>query len=474
MNLQKSVVLLLSCLLVSSTVTFSAMFKPNPIISRGTGVTVKVSSGDGTGLNNKKFGMYETKKWAVTDNSWAAIKVVDGSYPGVFLVWGCADTTWSDVIGVPKDSCSKKCEYPVDYEILTSANSTDGSDGDWTSAVTVTGNTVNSRGHLVPFDGMKWIKMKITKGKGSLDEIEVFDAANGANDTWFFLGTKFTAVAMKGEMASGWTQRDTNVPDSNFAALINRRNPDYNPAVIRGGINCKVKTADVVRDLSKYLDVAGNVRFWAIELGTFDAWGGKADSADAFKKNLQIIIDSCKAHDILPVITQIPATNPQKISGKWQINKAFTDAVTDLVTTNDLIPGPDLYAYFLSNYGAMDLANDGYLPNQYGDFEMQREWNLKMDSVVYKAAAVAAEVPRAAVPVSDMQNAFSITAQGDQLCFTASMPGTVRMLSLDGKVVAMRSFAAGPVELHRSAVSGFCLLEIVSGGVKHVFPVMNY
>ena len=56
----------------------SAIIKPNPIISRGNGVTVKASSGDVTGINNNKFGIYETKPWTISDNSWVALKLASG------------------------------------------------------------------------------------------------------------------------------------------------------------------------------------------------------------------------------------------------------------------------------------------------------------------------------------------------------------------------------------------------------------
>lgn len=448
----------------------AASIKPNPVISRGTGAEVNVSKGEGRGLNDNKFGQYATQKWAVSDGVWAALKVVDGTYSRVFVIWGCPDTSWSNVVGVPADSCSKKVEYPVDYELLTSSNSTTGEDGDWTSAVTVAANNVAGRGHLIEFTGAKWVKMKIGKGSGFIDEIEVFDASNGAEDTWFFLGTQLTALSMKGAMASGWTSRDKNVPDSNFAAMITRRNPGYNPAVIRGGINCRLKTGDVVRDISKYLEAVGNVHFWAIEIGTFDAWGGKADSAAVFKKNLKTIIDSCLAHHIQPVIARIPSTDPAVVKPSFQINKAFLDAMDDLVKTGNLTPGPDLYAYFTTpTYGPLDL-DKGYLPNQYGNFEMQREWNLKMDTVVYKAAPVSVN---RSLPVRREPDAlFSVQVTPGTFSFSSDGPGVMTLFTLDGTVANEMSFTAGRVHQRLPSLPGYYLLQMRTAAIKRTVSLM--
>ncbi|MBN1578437.1 MAG: hypothetical protein JW913_17885 [Chitinispirillaceae bacterium] len=445
----------------------SAIVKPNPIISRGTGVTVKASSGEVACINDNNFGAYATARWTISDNSWVAIKVAAGTYSKVFIVWNCPDTSWTDSIALAKDSCKNIVSYPGDYDILTSSNSTNGTDGDWTPAVSVKGNNVASRGHFVDFAGAAWIKMNIIKGKGKFDEIEVFDASNGAEDTWFFLGTKFTALMFKGKKDSGYKDRDTNVADSSFVSMITRRNPTHTPAIIRGGNFCRVTTGDVVRDISKYLAVAGNVHFWAIELGTFDAWGGKADSAAAFKTNLQIIIDSCKAHGIQPIIPRIPST---KSNAGWQVHADFLKAVDDLVKTNQLIPGPDLYAYFKTQFGAMDLDSKGVLPNDFGNFEAQREWVLRMDSLVYKKTVEVASLRPAITPVTR----FTLHSRNGRLVLDADCPGTACLFSIEGRIVNDIILAkAGRYTL--ASAPGYYLVKINSiNGTTETLRAVNY
>jgi hypothetical protein len=333
--------------------------------------------------------------------------------------------------------------------------------------LTITGNTVAARGHLIDFDGMTWIKMAIAKGTGKIDEIEVFDATNGAEDTWFFLGTKFTALMLKGSKASGYTT-DKSPPDSTFASMVNLRNPTFTPAMIRGGVNCRVKTGDVLRDISKYFAVAGNVHFWAIELGTFDAWGGKADSAAAFKNNLQIIIDSCRAHGIEPIISRIPAT---KSKAGWQVHDDFLKAVDDLAKTNKLIAGPDLYAYFSTMLGAYDLDDKGgVLPNDYGNFEAQREWVKKMDTVVYKAPPVAVTTPHTTI---DPASYVAVLSRNGRLVLESRLTGTATLFATDGRIIGKAIFSeAGRFTL--GGAPGCCFVRFKSVKGVTTRRVVNY
>jgi hypothetical protein len=464
-GLKRVLVTALGCIAIFGTANVYAL-GTNPIISRGTGVTVKVSSGDATAINNNKWGQYETKKWTVSDDSWIAIKL-GATYPQVFITWSSPDSSWSDKIGISKDSCNKTVQYPTEYEILTSANSTTGADGDWTKAISITGNEVGARGHMLPFTGMSWIKLHITKGKGTIDEVEVFDATHGMPDSWFFLGTKITAVMMKGKMSSGYTT-DKNVPDSNFAAMINMRNKTFTPAVIRGGINCAVHSGDVVRDISKYLDAVGNVTFWAIELGTYDCWGGKSDSLAAFKKNLQVIVDSCKAHKIHPIFARIPGTVNSKT--KWQIPADYLKAIDDLAKSENLLGGADLYTYNTTGTGSYDVANDGILPNDYGDFELQREWAKKMDTVVYKGTVMV----NPSLQNSRTMEKPKVVYKNGRLVANGDCAGSVAVFSINGEMIrkiALRN--AGTYPLGNKAAGVYLVKFASEKGLVETIPVLN-
>ena len=233
------------------------------------------------------------------------------------------------------------------FKILTSANSTDGTDGDWEVAATIQNNPVMARGVTIDFAGKSWFKFASEGDVGKILEIEAFDMSAGGTDTWFFMGTSISQMGIK--------QQDT---DSTTAQLIHAKFPEYTPAMLRGGIGC-INSTEVVEHLNEYLEYAGNVKFWAIEMGTNDAWGGGDWNLNTYVSNMQTIIDSAKAHGITPVIARIIATDSAKAG--WQINPAFLEAVDKLVEDNNLPQGPDFYSYFKEHPEL--LASDGVHPN---------------------------------------------------------------------------------------------------------------
>ena len=266
----------------------------------------------------------------------------------LFITWeSFGDCAWATDF---TNNCGHSGVALSNFKILTSANSTDGTDGDWVEAASIKDNPVMARGVSIDFDGKSWFKFVSEGDVGKLLEIEAFDMTDGGNDTWFFMGTSISQMGLK--------QQET---DSTTAQLIHARFPNYTPAMLRGGIGC-INSTEVVAHLNEYLKYAGNAKFWAIEMGTNDAWGGGDWDLDAYVKNMQTIIDSAKAHGITPIIARIIATNPDK-SG-WQINPAFLEAVDKLVEDNKLPKGPDFYNYFLEHPEL--LGSDGVHPNSEG------------------------------------------------------------------------------------------------------------
>jgi lysophospholipase L1-like esterase len=310
----------------------------------------------------------------------------------VFINWNNPDYAWSNELSPAK--CPNNMSFPVDYDLLTSSNSTNGVDGDWTIACSIRGNIVTARGHLIDFDGSKWVKISFIKGGGQIDEIEIFDASNNLDDSWFFVGTSISAHTFKGMP-----------PSENFADLVNRIFPTYNPIMIRGGIGC-INSTDFVNNLPKYLQNAGNVKYWAIEMGTNDAWGGGNENVSTFKHNLQLVIDSCKARGIQPIIARVLATNPSV--SNWQINNDFIKAVDDLTKENKLISGPDLYNWFLAHSEELNGGNDGVHPNSLGAESIQRLWAEKM-APLFGGCAPVEIIPYIQVNKGDLQISASKT-----------------------------------------------------------------
>lgn len=329
----------------------------NALISRNK--TVYTSSGNVSYLTNNGFGI----SFNVSSNSWLAIDL-GSSYNKVFFTWNNPNYTWSDAIS-SVTNCKQSPSIPVNYTVQYSSNSSNGSDGTWITAEAIVGNTVTARGHVVDLKGARWIKMSISTGSGPLDELEVFDLSAQGEDLWFFPGTSISANTYKG-----------SVPAQNYADLIRQYYPASTPAMIRGGIPC-INSTQFKNDVNKYLAVAGNVKYWAIEMGTNDAWGGSNGGVSTFKTNMQAVITACKSAGIQPIIARTLATNSSKAS--WQVHTDYLKAIDDLTTQNNLIAGPDLYTWFLNH--PEDLTDDGVHPNASGAASIQKLWAEKMGAL---------------------------------------------------------------------------------------------
>ena len=342
------------------------------------------------------------------------------------------------------------------FKILTSANSTNGTDGDWTEAASIVNNPVMARGVEIDFAGKSWFKFVSESEVGQILEIEAFDMSAGGTDTWFFMGTSISQMGIK--------QQDT---DSTTAQLIHARFPAYTPAMLRGGIGC-INSTEVVDHLSEYLEYVGNVKFWAIEMGTNDAWGGGDWNLQTYVDNMQTIIDSAKAHGITPIIARIIATDSSKAG--WQINPAFLEAVDKLVADNGLPQGPDFYGYFKERPEL--LGSDGVHPNADGGGQAMHHLWAEALSPLYAAgdtasavtdpndstAVVRGSVAKFVTPTISLQNRNMIVQ---------NLPknAEISLISPMGQIIA-KKMAAGTSAVFENLPAGKYVAVIRSAGAR--------
>ena len=373
---------------------FAHAITPNKLVSGGlpahTGTTTTDYLTDGYLTN-----------WKSSSAKEIAINVGEG--PSKLLInWeSYGDCAWATDF---TSGCGHSGVALSNFKILTSGYSTDGNDGDWEVAATIENNPVMARGVEIEFAGKSWFKFASEGDVGQILEIEAFDMSNGGTDTWFFMGTSISQMGIK--------QQDT---DSTTAQLIHARHPHFTPAMLRGGIGC-INSTEVVEHLNEYLEYAGNVKFWAIEMGTNDAWGGGDWNLNTYVSNMQTIIDSAKAHGITPIIARIIATDSSKAG--WQVNPAFLEAVDKLTADNNLPAGPDFYTYFREHPEL--LASDGVHPNSdtKGGQAMHHLW------------------AEALSPLYDIVD----TAKGDT---ATNKPDTTTALKMASKFIAPRIYTQG-------------------------------
>lgn len=370
-----------------------------------------------SGLGNLTDGRFGNGSWNISSGSWVAHKLPSAT-GRIVLSWNNSSYTWSDyVTNASRCAQGSNLTFPSDYEIMSSSNSTNGLDGTWTSRMKITGNKVSSRSHVVDIGTDQWVKMRITGGNGGLDELGIYDASSGADGTWAFIGTSISSNAFKG-----------TPPATDFAKLIAEGTKGANtPVVVKAGIPC-ISSTDVSNNIGRYLDFAGSSRFWAIEMGTNDAWGGGTGNVQTFKNALQKVIDSAKGRGIRVMIARPLATNAAKAG--WQMNQAFLNVVDDLTKTNALATGPDLYSWFLAH--PSELNDDGVHPNAAGAASIQKLWAEAMLKSVYSEPSSVdwiggsrSVAKRPSIRVRRLATGFHIDAEG--------AVGPIRLVSLKGR-----------------------------------------
>jgi lysophospholipase L1-like esterase len=426
-------------------VTFAAgglaAVTPNPLLTRGLSPYASSTSG----LSSLNDGNYGNGSWTSGNGSWVAYHLKT-SPTKIVVAWNNPSYYWSDSVTqtpLTHSSCEggSSLTFPANYQILTSSNSTNGTDGTWTNRLSVTGNLVSSRSDLVTTGGDSWVKLAISSGTGSLDEFDVYDASNGSEDTWAFLGTSISANTYKG-----------TPPSTDFQKLVEAGSPANTPAVVKAGVPC-ITSTDVSSHISNYLKFAGSNHFWAIEMGTNDAWGGGSGNVTTFTNALQKIVDSAKAHGIKPMIARTLATNAS--AAGWQVNGAFLTAVDNLTSKNGLVAGPDLYTYFLAH--PTELNSDGVHPNATGAASIQRLWAQAMLKSLYTTPSSLRQRPtHDRLAVTPRSNGWMVGCGG-------SSCADLELIRMDGKRLTLAGTEPGFLPAGRFAPGLYVLRSRENG-----------
>jgi lysophospholipase L1-like esterase len=317
-----------------------------PLVSRGRPVASRPRGGEVL-----VDGVYRTRAtWGGHPSPaapcWAAIDV--GTGPTRLLV------SWTS--SGNHDYTDLKYGAPVDYRIETSADSSDGADGRWDTAVEIVGNPVRTRAHAVDFAGRRWVRLVVTRLSTEvfrwglqLDEIDVHDLSGGGDDVWVFLGDSIT---------SGVFDRGPAHQPS-FAEAVAARHPGYFPAVVAAGKG-SLHHADALRLLDEVLALNPDARVVALSFGSND-W----DPA-AFRSDLVEAVRRVRAAGKIPVVPRIPFR-----SGPVDFPARLGRVVDDVTAELGLLPGPDLHGFFAAH---PERLADGLHPDEEGAVQMIRLW----------------------------------------------------------------------------------------------------
>ncbi|HLY30984.1 MAG TPA: GDSL-type esterase/lipase family protein, partial [Ktedonobacterales bacterium] len=323
--------------------------------------TVVCSSNDsGPGepgaLHDGKFGDWGF--WQLADNvvpGWCAFHLTTHA-SSIILAW---DSDYSF------DYMSQTGLAPENYDIAVSANSTNGSDGSWRTVVSVRGNQARAREHLLNFTGMSWVKMIVRSGQLEasqpyirIDEIEIYNAQQLGDDSFFFSGDSITGVAF-----------DRYAEHSpSFADDMRSCAPTRYPLTIDGGFGGQSSLA-AAQNINTWLAMNPDVHYWLLGWGTNDALENVSPAA--FQANLQTAVTAILRHGDTPVIARIPYSAYTAPGLQAEIQR-LNQVIDQVTTANGLIAGPDFYALFSAhpNY----LGPDKIHPSDAGAVAMNALW----------------------------------------------------------------------------------------------------
>ena len=340
-----------------ATVTVRPSATPVPTLAANPLVITRTQALDES-LLKIVSGTYCTQGWRTAVFPASLALPVEPVKGDLLFEWNSSGT--NDYISFPGNPTYG---LPSSYSIATSADSTDGRDGNWLQVVDVTDNVARTRAHRFPFAGARWVRMTVTSAVpgplGStvaIDQVDLHDASRGSDDTVFFMGDSITSTA--------FTRCPATQPS--VAALAHLVDPRRFPAMIDGGVG-GVNSGYGVSVIQDWLALNPDFHIWAIGYGTNDAW--QKVSPAIFEEQLQTLVDKIKAAGRVPVIARIPFSSKGPADADVRALNLVVDRVTAL---NGLVPGPDLYAWFKTHTD--ELRSDGVHPSPQGTRSINRLW----------------------------------------------------------------------------------------------------
>lgn len=333
--------------------------------------------------------------WSSAGGGWAALEIGAGPTQ-LLVVMSSEDGSNGDLR--PEWNSDTVGNFTA-WTLQVSDDSTDGDDGTWTTVETVTANKYIYRQFLIPFTGKSWLKLNATSAI-LVDELEVWDASDGATDTWLFLGDSITNRATKRGNQGGLGQQPS------FQELIQTSKAQY-PAQIGGGFVAWA-AADILDRMDTLLADFPHVEHWAVSIGTNDTQLGTSHLT-SFATSLRAIIEAIQADGRTALVAQIPyatdsgyggGNNPVTVNSVQYenaidaFNRHPTNGILAIAAEYGLETPPDLYSVFQDDTALLD---DGVHPTEAGCREWNRLWSEAVDGLYRESAYAAFTMPLATV-----------------------------------------------------------------------------
>ncbi len=329
----------------------SGFIVPCPLVSRGRPLFASTAPPPVGSANTARV---ELPWSAHVDGAGAApwLAVHAGVGPSRLLVsWASAEPTASGA----------EQAVPSAYRIESSADTSNGCDGVWRLEQAVTQNAARARAHVIEFDGQSWVRLTIKSASRepsqvALRQLDLHDASDATDDCWLLLGD---------ELASSASARVARA--ATWLELLHEAYPGYYPAVIdetRAGESPSL----TLERLERLLETHSDVRHVALSYGAALTTEGDKESGPSLESLTRAVLSSGR----VPVFARTPASS----NVPRERVEAFNRAIDEVEARHQLVPGPDLFAWFEAHPD--QLGSDGR-PTPEGQKAIERLWAEALD-----------------------------------------------------------------------------------------------
>jgi lysophospholipase L1-like esterase len=251
----------------------------------------------------------------------------------------------------------------------------------WVTKVSVTGNVLHSRQHLLDLGGARWVRLSVTASDGSalntdasVNAFDLYDLSalpRGARvpDDAVFYGDSITAAAL-----CPCDQEGTPA----LAELLHAAHPDRFPLVENAGepFLTSQGAVDALLGPHGYLSLFPGTQV-ALAYGMNDA--ASRTGTDAYYANMKKLVQAVLAAGATPLIPTISWTAKPDVNAEIP---AYNAVVARLYREfPQVVEGPDLWSYFKAHPG---LVNPGDIhPSPQGSAALRRQWATTLLATLY-------------------------------------------------------------------------------------------
>ncbi len=389
-----------------------------PIISEGVPAYCSDTPGTAANANSTDYDLNwrSTGTPSVSQPAWLAYDLSSKAPKQVVVTWynpSCYEYDYAFYAGTASYNLPNNLlqDYTIDVNAAPGGSvPTSG----WVTMVTVTGNVYHSRSAVFDMTGYNWVRINCTAIAGSSPNdnaschLDVYDARNGTEDTWLFLGDSITAGGM-------------NLTGTVFAQAVNAGDGIHYPSQENGGM-AGWTTGIMATDLSQFLGVSPG-HYVTLSLGTNDinTYAGDAASIDSACNNLVLMANAVIAAGRVPIIPHVPWANTAAIQANAPLLNARIDALC--AANPGILLGPDLFGYYNDNRSL--ISSDNLHPTSPAGFQAYRSYWAKWALwSVYAPVAVTEPVSQTVSSGQDASFTFSVSGEPATTTYQWYLNGT--------------------------------------------------